>query len=185
MANSSQWGVRAGIATLIWLSSVLAAVAQQGGEVARADRMSPAVTRYSRVTPQIAAAGLLREGALAELKSLGFAMVIDLRGPDEGAEHERRSAAMVALRYENIPVTAEIPADAQIVAFARLVEDAGNHPLLVHCASASRVGAMWALYRAARGVPFDVALAEARAIGLQGARERAVRERIAKPPFTK
>ena len=185
MTYPSHWGVRAAIASLIWLLGMLAAVAQQAGEVARADRVSPAVTRYSRVTPQIAAAGFLREGALMELKTLGFAMVIDLRGPEEGTEHERRNAAMVALRYENIPVTADIPADAQIVAFARLVEDAGNHPMLVHCASASRVGAMWALYRAARGAPFDVALAEARAIGLQGARERAVRERLARPPFTK
>lgn len=154
-------------------------------EAAPPDRVSPAVARFSRVTPQIAAAGMLRDGALAELKSLGFATIIDLRGPDEGTDVERRAAAAVALRYVNIPVTSELPADAQIVEFARLVEDAGNYPVLVHCSSANRVGAMWALYQAARGAPFDAALAEGRAIGLQPEREDAVRRRLAKPPFTK
>jgi uncharacterized protein (TIGR01244 family) len=149
------------------------------------ERVSPAVTNYSRATPQIATAGILRDGALAELKSLGFATVVDLRGPDEGTDIEQRAAAAVGLRYFNIPVTTEAPTDAQIVEFARLVENGGNHPLMAHCASANRVGAMWTLYRAARGVPMSTAIAEGRAIGLQPDREYAVRARLARPPFAK
>lgn len=160
-------------------------LAQSAAEVARADRVSPAVTHYSRVTPQIAAAGLLRDGAVPELKSLGFSTIIDLRGPEEGTDVERRAAIAVSLRYINIPVTGDVPTDDQIVEFARAVENAGNAPLLVHCVSANRAGAMWVLYRAARGAPSETALAEGRAIGLQGARENAVRQRLAKPPFTK
>ncbi len=158
--------------------------AQPITEVPASDRVSPAITYYRRVTPQIAAAGLLREGALADLKSLGFAMIVDLRGPQERSEAEQRAAAANAIRYANIPVTTAVPTDAQIVEFSRLVEDAGNYPMIVHCASANRVGAMWALYRAARGTPFDTALSEGRAIGMQPPREQAVRERLARPPFT-
>jgi uncharacterized protein (TIGR01244 family) len=159
--------------------------AQSNKEVPGPERISPAVVNYSRVTPQIAAAGLLRGNAVAELKSLGFAMIVDLRGPAEGTDVEQKAAAQVAIRYANIPVTTDVPTDAQLVEFSRLVEDAGNYPMIVHCGSANRVGAMWALYRAARGAPFEAALAEGRRIGMQAAREQAVRERLAKPPFTK
>ena len=149
------------------------------------NEVSPAVSNYSRVTPQIAAGGSLRDGAVAELKSLGVATIIDLRGPDEGIDAERGAAAVAGLRYFNIPVTTEVPTDAQIVEFARLVENAEHHPLMVHCGSANRVGAMWTLYRAAKGTAIPAAIAEGREIGLQPARETAVQRRLAQPPFTK
>jgi uncharacterized protein (TIGR01244 family) len=154
-------------------------------EVPAGNRVSPALSNYSRVTPQVAAGGLLRDGAVGELKSLGFSAIIDLRGPEEGIEAERQAAAAAGVRYFNVPVTTDVPTDAQIVEFARLVESAENHPVMVHCGSANRVGAMWALYRAAKGTPIPAAIAEGRAIGLQPAREIAVQRRLAQPPFTK
>ena len=152
-------------------------------QVPEPERVSRAVTRYSQVTPQIAAAGILQDGAVAELKSLGFTTVVDLRGPEEGTALEQRAAGGLGLRYINIPVTNEVPTDAQIVEFARVVESGANQPIIIHCASANRVGAMWALYRAARGAPMSTAIAEGRAIGLQAARENAVRWRLSRPPF--
>ncbi len=77
------------------------------------------------------------------------------------------------MHYVNIPVTAGAPSDEQVDEFARIVEDAGNEPLLVHCASASRVGAMWTLYREERGAPVDTAVREGRAIGMHTDREAA------------
>jgi uncharacterized protein (TIGR01244 family) len=176
----------------VWGSAVVAALTIAGGaaglaqsvaQVPSRERVSPSITYYTPVTPQVATAGLLQGGALAELKSLGFAMVVDLRGPEEGTALEQRAAAIVGLRYINIPVTTEIPSDAQIVEFARLVENAGNYPVIVHCASANRVGAMWTLYRVARGVPVATAIGEGRTIGLS-TRESAVRQRLARPPFS-
>lgn len=178
-------GLTVGVAAAVSMVAVIgmaAAVAQTLSQVPTRDRVSPAVTYYSRVTPQIATAGTLHGDALAELKSLGFALVVDLRGPEEGTALEQRAAAMVGLRYVNIPVTTEVPTDAQIVEFARVVENAGNYPLIVHCASANRVGAMWTLYRVARGTPVATAIAEGRTIGLS-TRESAVRGRLARPPF--
>jgi protein tyrosine/serine phosphatase len=58
-----------------------------------------------------------------------------------------------------------------------VVENAANLPVLVHCHSANRVGAMWALYRASKGVPPAVAVEEGRTAGLKS-REKAVREKL-------
>jgi protein tyrosine/serine phosphatase len=82
-------------------------------------------------------------------------------------------------------VTNGLPTTFQIVEFAHVVEDPDNAPLLIHCASANRVGAMWALYRALKGNPEELALEEARTIGLQPNREAAVRKWLAEHVPTK
>lgn len=148
-------------------------------EVPAAGRVSPAVVNYTRVRPTIATAGLLKEGAVTELKSLGFVSIIDLRGPEEGTAGEKRSAEAAGLAYVNIPVTNAPPTEEQIAEFARIVENEKGHPLMVHCASGNRVGAMWTLYRVKKtGASFAQAAAEGRAIGMQPAREAAVREQL-------
>ncbi|MGZ8329702.1 MAG: fused DSP-PTPase phosphatase/NAD kinase-like protein [Rhodoplanes sp.] len=78
-------------------------------------------------------------------------------------------------------MTSGAPTEAQIAEFARIVEDARNAPLLVHCVTANRVGAMWALYRAQKGIPVLIALEEGRTIGLQPDREAELRKRLEQP----
>lgn len=78
----------------------------------------------------------------------------------------------------NIPVTGGVPTDAQVAEFARIVEDPNNAPLLVHCASANRVGAMWTLYRVRQGIPLAIALEEGRTAGLRPDREAELRKRL-------
>jgi uncharacterized protein (TIGR01244 family) len=157
-------------------------LAQAAAEVPPRERVSRAVTNYTALRPQIATAGLLLDGAVAELKGLGFATILDLRGPEEGTDAERSAVTAAGLRYLNIPFTAAAVTEAQLVEFARVVEDKGNYPLLIHCHSANRVGAMWTLYRAVRGAPFAMAVAEGRVIGLQPDRERIVRAQLGQPP---
>lgn len=154
------------------------------GEAPPRERVSAAITNYSRLSPQIATAGVLRAGGVAEAKGLGFVAVLDLRGPQEGTEIERRDVEAAGLKYFNIPVTTASPTDPQLAEFARLVEDAANYPLLVHCATANRVGAMWTLYRTKRGVPFATAAEEGRAIGMGTVRENAVRAIIGQPQLS-
>ena len=156
-------------------------LAEAAREAPAADRLSPAVTNYTRVNANIATAGRLQEGAIGELKSAGFAAILDLRGADEGVEAERRAVEAAGLRYVNIPVTSVIPSDGQIEEFQRVVEDPANFPILVHCASGNRVGVMWTLYRAQRGAPVATALEEGRRIGMRGERETAVLKRLGNP----
>jgi uncharacterized protein (TIGR01244 family) len=167
------------VASLGPLAAPPAALAQSvTSEAPPEDRMRHLAVNYSRARPHIATAGLVRTGAIPELKALGFAAIIDLRGADEGANIERRAAEDAGLRYVNIPVTSGAPTDSQVAEFAALVEDTKHFPLLVHCVSANRVGAMWALYRAQVGAPVSLAIEEGRAIGLQPAREIDVRKRL-------
>ena len=50
---------------------------------------------------------------------------------------------------------------------------------MIHCGSASRVGAMWTLYRGYRGIPISIAIEEGRTIGMKRDREEAVLKRLA------
>jgi uncharacterized protein (TIGR01244 family) len=160
----------------------VAAVAQAPAkQVPFGDQVGPAISNYNRLRPNIATAGLLKEGAIPKLASLGFATILDLRGPEEGTDAEKRSAEAAGLRYVNIPVPGLLPSDAQVTEFGRIVEDAKNFPLMIHCGSASRVGAMWTLYRVRKSIPLSIALEEGRTIGMQQNREDAVLKRLGRP----
>jgi uncharacterized protein (TIGR01244 family) len=152
-------------------------------EVPFGEKVGRAFTNYDRIRPTIATAGLLKDGAVADLKPLGFVTVLDLRGPKEGTDSEKAAVESVGLRYFNIPVTDQPPTDAQVEAFTRIVEDPANRPILVHCSTANRVGAMWVLYQVRKGAPVAFAVEEGRTIGLQPERERAVRARLGEPPL--
>lgn len=156
-----------------------------GAEVPFGDKAGHAFTNYDRLRPTIATAGLLKDGAIAELKSLGFAAVLDLRGPLEGTASEKAQVESTGLHYFNIPVTEQVPTEAQLEDFTRIVEDPANHPILIHCHTANRVGAMWTLYQVRKGVPSTIAMEEGRAIGLQPAREKFIRARLGVPPSLK
>ncbi len=175
------------VASVIAMSSDLiapmdAAVAQTAGkEVPFGDKVGPAIINYNRLRPNIATAGLLKNGAIIELKLLGFATILDLRSQDEGAEVEKQAVEAAGLRYFNIPVTDNVPSDAQVTQFAHIVENAAHFPLIIHCVSANRVGAMWTLYRAYRGIPISIAVEEGRTIGMQRNREDAVLKHLRHP----
>lgn len=142
-----------------------------------------AITYYNRAAPFVATAGLLAEGGVAEARALGFKTIVDLRGPQEGIAEEEAAARAAGLGYLNIPVTTKAPTPEQLAAFAAAVEDSANWPVLMHCVSANRAGAMWALYRASKGVPPEVAIEEGRAQGLKPSREAAVRAQLGLPPL--
>ncbi len=152
-----------------------------GREVPFGDKVGPAVTKYNRLRPGIATAGALKDDAINELKSLGFATILNLCSPEEGADVEKRSVEAAGLRYFNIPLTEIIPSDDQITEFARIVEDATYFPLLIHCKTANRTGAMWTFYRARRGIPISIAVEEGRTIGMQQDREDAVLNHLGRP----
>ena len=152
-----------------------------GAEAPFGDKVGHAFTNYDRIRPTIATAGLLKDGAVADLKPLGFVTVLDLRGPKEGTASENAAVESAGLRYFNIPVTEQAPTDAQVEAFTHIVEDPANHPILIHCHTAGRVGAMWVLYQVRKGAPVAIALDEGRTIGLKPKREKAVRARLEDP----
>ena len=127
------------------------------------------VVNYTRIDATVACAGATPPEAMAALKDLGFAAVINFRTAGErGATVDAGQAAAEAagLKYHHIPFrqpTAEVAGR-----FLETVADPSNQPVYIHCGSANRVGAMWMIKRVKLdGWSVDDALAEAEMIGLR------------------
>ena len=72
------------------------------------------------------------------------------------------------LRYLNIPVVSSAPRPEQADEFIRIVKEQSNHPMLIACASANRVGAFMMIYRViGQSWSERKALEEANRIGLR------------------
>jgi protein tyrosine phosphatase (PTP) superfamily phosphohydrolase (DUF442 family) len=108
--------------------------------------------------------------AFAKIAASGFHSVLSLRAPDEGIDlkKERVLVEKTGLRYFNIPVVSSAPQAAQADEFIRLVKEKSNHPMLINCATANRVGAFMMIYRVLeQGWSEEKALDEAIKIGLR------------------
>ncbi len=144
--------------------------------------VSPDIARYTRVAPNVALAGRLEGDGVKEARDLGFSLIIDLRQPDEeGVTEEGNAARALGVDYRNIPLSADEAALEEVAVIAALLEDSAHYPVLIHCASANRAGAFWALYRADMGVDPITAIEEGRAGGMRS-RETLVRALLGLPP---
>lgn len=147
------------------------------------DTMPGIVKNYLRATPYIGTGGVIDPVGIGELATLGFKAVISLNTTQEGVEAESTLISKVGVAFVNIPVSTKAPTEEQVAKFAKLAEDPSNYPILIHCQSANRGGAMWALYCASTGVPPNIAIEEGRTVGLEPNREAAVHERLGLPPL--
>ena len=127
--------------------------------------------------------GRISQDDIAKIEAAGIRHVIDLAQDSETPDFDEAAAMQAAgIGYDNLPIAGpDALTRANVEAFDRLLADA-QAPVLVHCASSNRVGAMAAL-RAAwiEGVPVEEAIATGRAGGLRSL-EAAVRERLAASP---
>jgi uncharacterized protein (TIGR01244 family) len=145
------------------------------------DAMPPIIKNYLRAAPYVGTGGIVDPKGYAELKKLGFKTIINLNTNEEGAEKEGKGIMAAELDYVSIPVSTLAPDAKEVGAFSKYVNDPKYYPILVHCESSNRVGAMWALYRAGNGVPPEIAVQEGRTVGLKPSREVAVREILKLP----
>jgi uncharacterized protein (TIGR01244 family) len=106
---------------------------------------------------------------LAEAKKLGIKTVLNLRPDAELKGFDERAAVEAAgLAYIHIPFSGADDLNDAIFDKAREQLKKSERPLLLHCASANRVGAVWLPYRVLdNGIDYDAALAEAKAVGLR------------------
>jgi len=120
------------------------------------------------------------EEQLAALRDAGFATVINLRTPEEpGTQEEAARVAELGMEYVTVPLAGnEGLNEERARAFAAALE-AAERPVVVHCASGNRVGAMFALRSFyLEGVDPDQALELGREAGLTSSAD-AVREKLA------
>ena len=133
----------------------------------------PGVTNFTRVETTIACAGATTPAAVAGIKKMGYASIINLRQASEpGADVEGEAAAAksAGINYVHLPFDAASPDPAVVDAFLKAVTAPANQPAFVHCASANRAAAMWMIKRIQVDKwDADRAGAEAAALGLTSA----------------
>lgn len=169
--NKFLWGL---VATVLLSTWAFAANAQQKDRV-RLDQIEQSlksdVPRVLCLDSSFATGGQPTEQAFAKVAASGFHSVLSLRAAGEGIDltKERSLVEKNGLRYFNIPVVSNAPRAEQADEFIRLVKEKSNHPMLINCATANRVGAFMMIYRVLeQGWNEEKALDEALKIGLRG-----------------
>ncbi len=163
---------------LMTLVTILFALtAQASGRVPFGHQLIP-VQNYSRATEQIAISGLIGDGGVQALVATGFKTVIDLRTANEGTADEKALVDRAGMNYINIPMTVAGISEEQLADFTKAIETA-QMPVLIHCGSGNRAGAMWASYQIKKGVAPEVALEAGRKAGMRPPMEEKVKAAFA------
>jgi len=136
------------------------------------------IVNYRVSAPGVATAGLITPQGMTQLKALGFRTILNLRTEQEGAKDEEAAVKAHGLRYEWVPVTAASLSLEDVKKVEKVLEDPNAAPVLFHCASANRVGAIWAILLVQRGNPLETALEKGREIGLKDGPMTAAVERL-------
>jgi uncharacterized protein (TIGR01244 family) len=162
---------RVSIILCLLFASTLSAAGQQGRE--KLDRIEQSlkgdVVNLVCVDERFATSGQPTDAAFAKLAASGYRAVLNLRTDSEGIDlaREREMVEKTGMRYINIPVVSKEPKPEDAEAFIKTVKDAANHPMLIHCGSANRVGAFMMIYRVVdQGWSEEKAMEEATRIGL-------------------
>ncbi len=102
------------------------------------------LSNFAQVSPGLYRGAQPTSGGFATLKSMGIKTIVNLR-----ADHDdTKLLAGTGLRYVHIPCRAWYPQEADVVAFLKLMQNAENLPVFVHCEhGADRTGMMVAAYR--------------------------------------
>ena len=104
---------------------------------------------FHKVNDNLYRGGQPRVEGFAELKKMGVATVIDLRGAGKNSERERALAEAAGLRFINVPLKNwGRPGNNDIDKIIVQINDSANQPVFVHCNRGSdRTGTVIAVYR--------------------------------------
>jgi uncharacterized protein (TIGR01244 family) len=110
----------------------------------------PGVTNFAQVETTVACAGAVTPAAVAGIKKMGFASLINLRmesepGADIHAEEEAAKAA--GIKFVHLPLNSTMPDPAVADRFLKVIAEPGTEPAFIHCASGNRAAAMWLIKR--------------------------------------
>src|SRR5262245_30816486 len=110
----------------------------------------PGITNFSRVQTTIACAGATTPEAVAEVKKMGFASIVNLRQASEAGANvdaEESAAKAAGIKYISLPINTASPDPAMVDRFLSVIVEPANQPVFLHCASANRAAALWMIKR--------------------------------------
>jgi uncharacterized protein (TIGR01244 family) len=152
----------------ILLALVTGAVALTAQQVTK--ESVPGITNFARVETTVACAGATKPEAVAEIRKMGFASIINLRQADEpGAniDAEADAAKAAGIRFFHVPFNGASPDPAAADRFLSAITAPGSEPAFIHCSGGNRAAAMWLIKRiAVDHWDVDRATTEATALGL-------------------
>lgn len=159
---------------IMTLVAILLASAAQATNRTPFGHQVSTVHNYYRISTQVATSGLIGDGGAQLLAAHNFKTIIDLRTANEGTDEEKALVDAAGMTYINIPMTVAGISAEQLARFTKAIETA-QMPVLIHCGSGNRAGAMWASYQISKGVDPEAALEESRKIGMRPPMEEKVR----------
>lgn len=147
------------------------------GFAANADEAGPGVhvdidkvVEAGKVEPVngITSAGQPDEAALEVFAESGYAVVIDMRGPEEDRGVDDWPGAVEArgMRYVPFPIASQDQISFESAEKLDELLHGVDRPVLIHCGSGNRVGALLALRESLHGASDEEALAYGREAGL-------------------
>jgi uncharacterized protein (TIGR01244 family) len=151
----------------VWQQAAFAALAYLTATVSLAQ--SADLPNRHDTLEGITTAGQPSEAALSALAAAGYRSVIDLRGANEDRGlDESKTAETLGLRYVNLPVEGAAGVSyANAEALDKLLAELPK-PVLLHCSTGNRAGALLALRAKANGANTGAALELGLANGLAG-----------------
>lgn len=125
---------------------------------------------YANIYENILSGGQPSDAQLQQARAAGYRMVINLRADAELEDGDQSEWAQeLGLEYHRIPVAgAAGVTEENARTLNRLLEQAGDEPVLVHCASGNRVGALIALGEWLDGAGPEQAVEIGKAAGMTG-----------------
>ena len=108
------------------------------------------ITNFAQVETTVACAGAVTPSAVAGIKKMGFASIINLRlDTEKGADIDAEAAAAKAagINFVHLPLNGSMPDPAVADRFLKVIAEPGNQPAFIHCASGNRAAAMWMIKR--------------------------------------
>ena len=104
-----------------------------------------------------------------QAKDGGIKTVINLRHDGENTDFDEGEVVKgLGLNYVHLPWKAPEEMTDDLLDRSRDLLKTSKKPILLHCASANRVGAIWLVHRVLDGgITFEEALAEAKTVGLK------------------
>lgn len=140
----------------------------------------PDIPFQSQPSERVLIGGQPDEAALRQAADAGIRVVVNLRGEGEHTEFdEAQLVTELGMTYMALPISgAQDLTPENVKTFGAFLEAIGDQPVLMHCASGNRVGALHALHAGMhQGLDAEAAIEVGRAHGLTGL-EEAVRSRL-------